>query len=113
MFGNCIKAMSVVPFTVQPGEMSNETFNDLKGKVLAAGYGPNIDWWEVRIAVNECLNSDFNRPYHRSSPEIAFNMVYQQLSANHVGYFGYEERPLPYRSNNPDGSPDAAAIAKY
>src|ERR1700737_2875891 len=96
-----------VPFTFQPGEMSNETFNDLKGKVLAAGYGPDIDWWDVRIAVNECLNSYLNGPIHGGSPEIAFNMVYQQLPTSGYCPIGYEQKPLPYRSNNPDGSPDA------
>ena len=68
--------------------MNNATWNDLKGKVMAV-HGPNIDWWGVRIAVNKYL---FARQIPDDSGVDAFNTV-------------YEVTHLPYRKNNPDGSP--------
>src|ERR1700676_3748465 len=80
-------ALSKIPYTVHRGEMNANTWNDLKGKIMAV-HGPNIDWWDVRIAVNEVLTRKFHLPV--GSPEEAFNIA-------------YEVKPLPYRKNNPDG----------
>jgi hypothetical protein len=77
--------------------MNANTWNDLKGKIMAV-HGPNIDWWDVRIAVNEVLTRKFHLPV--GSPEEAFNIA-------------YEVKPLPYRKNNPDGSPSTGAIVEY
>ncbi len=73
--------------------MNATTWNALKGKVMAV-HGPSIDWWGVRIAVNKILISI------PGSPEKAFNIA-------------YEFKPLPYRNNNPDGSPTIKAILEY
>jgi len=66
-----------------------------------AVHGPNIDWWGVRIAVNEVLtrNPRFNH-YIVTSPEEAFNIAYQVT-------------PLPFRQNNPDGTPSTRAMVEY
>ena len=74
--------------------MNNAAWNDLKGKVMAV-HGPNIDWWSVRIAVNKILTN-----YHVVSPEDAFNIA-------------YKETPVPYRKNNPDGSPTAMVVLEH
>jgi hypothetical protein len=77
--------------------MNDRVWNDLKGKIMAV-HGPNIDWWDVRIAVNEILTRKFHLPV--DSPEEAFNIAYQV-------------KPLPHRNNNQDGSPSTRAIVEY
>src|ERR1700724_968544 len=73
--------------------MNNATWNDLKGKVMAV-HGPNIDWFLVRHQVDVYLTGPFQ---DRMSAVDAFNSVYQF-------------KPIPYRQNNPDGSPSTAAM---
>jgi hypothetical protein len=73
-----------------------------------AVHGPNIDWWGVRIAVNELLTRKLQLPI--SSPEEAFNMLYAAHQEGQYPRPGYEARPLPYRNNNPDGIPSTGAI---
>jgi hypothetical protein len=73
--------------------MNNATWNDLKGKVMAV-HGPNIDWWDVRHQVDVYLTGPFQ---DRMSAVDAFNSVYRF-------------KPIPYRNNNPDGSPSTGAI---
>jgi hypothetical protein len=77
--------------------MNAKTWNSLKDKVMTV-HGPNIDWWDVRIAVNEILTRKFHLPV--DSPEEAFNIAYRIT-------------PLPYRNNHPDGSPKIDATLKY
>lgn len=91
--GLLYQALSKIPYSVSRGEMNATTWNALKGKVMAV-HGPSIDWWGVRIAVNKILISI------PGSPEKAFNIA-------------YEFKPLPYRNNNPDGSPTIKAILEY
>jgi hypothetical protein len=74
--------------------MRAKTWNALKGKVMAV-HGPNIDWWDVRVKVNKIMTN-----YHVASPVDAFNIA-------------YKETPLPYRKNNPDGSPTALVVLEY
>src|ERR1700722_13388884 len=90
------QALSKVPYSVGRWEMSAKTWNNLKTRVMAV-HGPNIDWWGVRIAVNRYLTERRNP---NDSAVDAFNTI-------------YEFTPLPYRENNPDGSPSTGAMVEY
>jgi hypothetical protein len=81
--------------------MRAKTWNALKGKVMAV-HGSNIDWWEVRVKVNKIMAqySGFSPGDPGISPVDAFNIAYKQT-------------PLPYRKNNPDGSPTALVVLEY
>jgi hypothetical protein len=88
------RALSKIPYIVHRWEMSAETWNNLKTKVMAV-HGPNIDWWDVRFKVNRLLvaRRDPNATTHPKDTAVeAFNTM-------------YELTPLPYRNNHPDGSP--------
>jgi len=81
--------------------MKAKTWNALKGKVMTV-HGPDLDWWAVRVRVNKIMAqcSGFSPEDPGISPVDAFNIA-------------YKETPLPYRKNNPDGSPTALVVLEY
>ena len=96
------QALSKIPYIVHRWEMSAETWNNLKTKVMAV-HGPNIDWWDVRFKVNRLLvaRRDPNAATHPKDTAVeAFNTM-------------YELTPLPYRNNHPDGTPKSGEIVQY
>jgi hypothetical protein len=89
-------ALSKIPYAAHRGEMTEETWTTLKGRI-AEKHGANIDWWTVRTAVNRYLAA---RQNPNDSAVDVFNTV-------------YEFEPIPFRDNHPDGTPKNGEIIQY
>jgi len=89
-------ALSKIPYAVHRGEMTESTWTMLKTRI-AEKHGSNIDWWTVRTAVNRYLAA---RQNPNDSAVDVFNTV-------------YEFDPIPFRNNNPDGTPKNGEVLQY